>query len=88
MLCGRPYGNVGQYWLSVIYANCDKICSVLRIVVIFQPVRLSSAYISLRKLAVVELRIESVLREQLLVRALLDDLAVFHNENTDRKSVV
>lgn len=39
---GRPYGNVGQYWLSVIYANCDKICSVLRIVVIFQPVRLSS----------------------------------------------
>ena len=72
---------MGQYWLSVIYANCDKICSVLRIVVIFQPVRLSSAYISLRKLAVVELRIESVLREQLFVRALLGDLAVFHDEN-------
>ena len=70
-----------QYWLSVIYANCDKICSVLRIVVIFQPVRLYSAYISLRKLAVVELRIESVLCEQLLVRALLGDLAVLHDEN-------
>ena len=39
------------------------------------------AYISLRKLAVVELRIESVLREQLFVRALLGDLAVFHDEN-------
>ena len=39
------------------------------------------AYISLRKLAVVELCIESVLREQLFVRTLLGDLAVFHNEN-------
>ena len=35
----------------------------------------------LLELAVVELRVEAVLRQKLLVLALLDDVPVLHNEN-------
>ena len=35
----------------------------------------------LLKLAVIKLRIEAVLRQKLLVLALLDDVPVLHNEN-------